>query len=265
MKRRVIAIMQARISSDRLPGKVLADINGRTMLWHVVNRLGHCKELDGIVVAIPKNDHKLHRYLHKYRFVNRKLIKHYLGSEDNVLERYYKAATFSNADVVVRITSDCPMIDPDIVDSVVKYYISHNFDYCCNTSDNKTVYEKMKSGDRNSISFQTMDGFDVEVFSFISLCNAYFNAKDKSDLEHVTPFIVRNGNIDVWKYNKELPKFHLSVNTAEDLDIVRQIFKKLGNKFTLEEAVDEFQKLNAIIQDSKKSDTREDPNIFKRI
>lgn len=234
MKNRVIAVIQARLSSVRLPGKVLLKINNKPMLWHVYNRLCKCKELDGIIVAIPKTDHKLHKYLHNAH------MKHSTGSEDNVLERYLKAATYANAGTIVRSTADCPMIDPEIVDSVVKYFKDHTYDYVCNTSDRPDIYERSK------ICQQTLDGFDVEVFSFLSLYNAHLSATSREDLEHVTPYIVRNGNVDVWKYNKQLPKFHLSVNTQEDLDLVRSIFAKLGNKFSMEEAINEFQQLTIL-------------------
>lgn len=249
MKNRVIAIIQARLQSTRLPSKVLLKINNKPMLWHVYNRLRKCKELDGIIVAIPKTDKLLHKYLHYAH------MKHVTGSEDNVLERYVRAATYTNADVIVRITADCPMIDPIIVDSVIKYFNDHTYDYVCNTNDRPDIYERSK------ICQQTLDGFDVEVFSFLSLYNAHLTATDKNDLEHVTPYIVRNGNVDVWRYDKQLPKFHLSVNTQEDLDLVRGIFAKLGNKFSMEDALNEFSKINTISGKSKEDNTLSNANF----
>jgi len=248
MKRRVIAIVQARLESTRLPNKVLLDINGKPMIWHVLNRLSRSKEIDGIVVAIPKGNPTLHQYLHKYKFIHQRLIRHVLGSPENVLSRYYKAATISNADVIVRITADCPMIDPKIVDLVVRYFNSHNYSYVCNSSDNKLVYNKV-SLSRSNVNLHTLDGFDVEVFSFFSLCNANMSAIEKFDLEHVTPYIVRNNSVDIFEYPKRFIEFHLSVNTEEDLFIIRNIFDKLGNIFSMEDAIKTYCDLKGIIHE----------------
>jgi len=236
MKHRVVAIIQARLSSTRLPNKVLLKINNKPMIWHIVNRLRKCKELDSIIVATPKGDVKLNSYL------ERNHIRHTQGSENDVLRRYLLAANRTSADIIVRVTADCPMIDPKIVDEVVKYYNDHNFDYVCNTNDNPTMFE------RANVNWQTLDGFDVEVFSYLSLYNANLQATDKNDREHVTPYIVRNGNVSVWLPGKQYPKFHLSINTSSDLELVRSIFAKLGNHFCMEDAINEFQKQSLLSQ-----------------
>jgi len=127
MSRQTVVIIQARLGSTRLPGKVLKDIFGKPMLWHMINRLKYSKEIDDIVLAIPDSpgndplkDFARGLSLHCFR-----------GSEMDVLSRYYGAATKFGARVVVRVTSDCPLIDPQIVDQVIAMHIGSNVYYKC--------------------------------------------------------------------------------------------------------------------------------------
>jgi spore coat polysaccharide biosynthesis protein SpsF len=146
-KNRIIAIIQARMGSDRLPGKVLLPIMGKPMLWHVVNRTNQSRLLNKVVVATTKKskDDIITEFCRKNG------ISCYRGEEFDVLDRYYKAAKLYKADIVVRITSDCPLVDPALLDKTIKAYI-----------------ENMKSLDGASTALKRTypRGLDIEVFSF---------------------------------------------------------------------------------------------------
>ena len=205
----IVAIIQARMSSHRLPNKVLMEINSKPMLWHVINRTMRAKHLEDIVVATTtKIEDKPITQLAKSLGV-----KAYRGSEDDVLDRYYKAATRYDADPIIRITSDCPLIDPSIIDRTIEYFFNNAVDYASHA----------------------IDGFDVEVFSCEVLAAAWVNAEDKHDREHVTPFIIRNFKTGYLAYPN--PSIHLSVDTEEDLNLVRSIYKRLGNDFGMQDVL----------------------------
>ena len=149
--KKVVAIIQARVGSTRLPGKVLKDVGGKPMLWYMIDRLKCSEELKHVVIAIPdsiEND-----LLSK--FAENIEISCFRGSENDVLSRYYGAATRFGADVVVRLTSDCPLIDPGITDKIIQTHLNLNADY---TSTNN--YPR---------------GLDVEVFNIETLKSTYIN------------------------------------------------------------------------------------------
>ena len=125
---KTIAIVQARMGSTRLPGKVLKNLKGKPILDYVIERLRLSKNIDDIVLAIPTKDKD--DVLEEY--AKEKNLNYFRGSEDDVLGRYYHAAKEYGADVVVRITSDCPLIDAEIVDSVIKKHVEGNFDFTAN-------------------------------------------------------------------------------------------------------------------------------------
>ena len=167
----VIALIQARTGARRLRNKVLLDLCGTTVLEHVVNRVSRAKTVDEVVVVttIRKEDLKI------IELMSRKGIRVLCGSEDDVLDRYYQAARLLNAQHIVRITADCPVIDADVIDQVVNCYFKCKADYCS-----------------NALSQTFPDGMDVEVFSFEALAKAWKNAKLSSQREHVTPYIRNN-------------------------------------------------------------------------
>ena len=167
----IIAIVQARMGSTRLPKKVMKEINSTPMIGMLLKRLSLSKKIEKIILATSDSD------------INQPLIKYVAsegytvetGSENNVLERFYYAAKKHHADIVVRITGDCPLIDAEIVDNVISLFLEKKLDYSSNV---------------NPPTFP--DGLDVEVLSFQSLDNAYKNALTSFDQEHVTPFIRKN-------------------------------------------------------------------------
>jgi len=208
----IIAIVQARMGSTRLPGKVLLNLEDKTVLEHVVERIRSSKYVDDIVVAttISKDDLRIVELCANLR------ISVYCGSEDDVLDRYYQAAKLFKADNVVRITSDCPVIDPKIIDDAITLHSKNDVNYTSNTL--KETYP---------------DGQDVEVFTFTSLRTAWKDAKLASEREHVTPYI-RN-NPDIFKhasleYKEDFSQKRWTLDNAEDLEFLRLIYKYLYNK-----------------------------------
>ena len=162
----IAAIVQARTGSYRFPNKVLQKIGEHPMLWHVCNRLKDCRTLNMIVVATSKQsaDRQIVDLAQRYD------VRTYVGSELDVLDRYYRCATALDIKTIVRITGDCPLIDPMIVDKAVAYYLTNKFD----------MVETTKN---------FLDGIDTEVFSYKILKEAWEKSTDVSDREHVTPYI----------------------------------------------------------------------------
>lgn len=227
--RKVVAIVQARVGSTRLPKKVLKRILGKPMLWHVINRLKKAKLIDEIVVATTQREEDELIV----RLSDESGVKSFAGSEEDVLDRYYQAAKTHKADVIVRITADCPLIDPHVVDRVVKHFLDGDFDYVSNTCVEPWAACK-----------QTYpDGLDTEVFSFNVLKNAWKEAKMQSEREHVTPYIWKQP--DVFKigrvqYSKDLSHMRWSVDYEKDLRFVREVYRRLykkGGFFNMEDVL----------------------------
>lgn len=187
----------------------MMDICGRPMLWHVINRLRHAETLDSIVVATSERrlDDKIEE------FCRSEDVPCFRGSEKDVLDRYYQAAKWIGADVIVRITADCPLIDPEVVDSVVNKYLECKCDYASN-SELRTY----------------PDGLDTEVFSFDALKRAWREARMMSEREHVTPYIRNNKTIftsaEVFQ-ERDLSSLRWTVDEPEDFDFVRNIYERL--------------------------------------
>jgi len=209
--RKVVAIIQARVGSSRLPGKVLKDVCGKPMLWHMLNRLGFSKQISDIVLAIPnsKPNNRLEEFAKEFS------IRCFRGSEEDVLARYYDAATEFGANVVVRLTSDCPLIDPRITDLVIAEHLASEVDYT--SGGNKGGFPR---------------GLDTEVFNFDALKRAYEEAKQDYEREHVTPYIYLHPEIFKLKSVEATeklrrPALRLTVDTEEDLKLIRGIFTRL--------------------------------------
>lgn len=207
---RIVAVVQARMSSTRLPGKVLAEIEGRPMLEILLTRLSLAKHLDEIVVATstldsddPISD-----------LATSMGIKVYRGSIDDVRSRYLGAAANSNADCIVRITGDCPLTDHRIVDTAIEKFKSTKSDYVSNV---------------NPPTFP--DGLDVEVFSVSALRKSVSASKSKADVEHVTPFL-RSGSFaqENLALERDLSGIRWTVDTAADMNVVRRIFGHFAPK-----------------------------------
>jgi len=221
----IVAIVQARMTSERLPGKVLMNILGKPVLWHVVTRLNGSELIEKVVVATTTNETDIPII----RFCDEMGIGVYAGSEENVLDRYYKAASHFSATVIVRITADCPLIDPKIVDRVIQYYLENKdkFDYV--STNHPTTFP---------------DGLDTEVFSFEVLEKAWKNAKKQYEREHVTPYIwdqpekFRIGNVENDEDLSATERWTLDYE--EDLEFIRAIYANLykeGKIFGMEDVL----------------------------
>ena len=204
MENMVVAIIQARMSSSRLPGKVLKKVHDRTLIEILIQRLLLSKRIDNLITAITSSASDDILAMH----LDEKGFQYFRGNEQNVLDRYYKAAIQTNASTIVRITGDCPLIDPKVVDNTIKKFFEKKVDYCSNN---------------NPPTFP--DGLDVEVFSFNALKKAHEEAVDLHDLEHVTPYIIENSNFKKFNYkNKnDLSSERWTVDDANDLVVIENI------------------------------------------
>ncbi len=224
-KKRIVAIIQARHNSSRLPGKILKKIKNQTLIEILLKRISLSKKIDKVVIATTKSkkDDSLIKILKKNK------IDFFRGEENNVLKRYYDTARKFKAEVIVRLTGDCPLIDPKIVDQVINLYLKNNVSFASNIEP--PTYP---------------DGLDVEVFSFKELRNANRHAKSKFDKEHVTPFIKYKKNIK--KINKtfrlDLSKIRLTVDEEIDFKLISNIFKNVKDikRFGIEDIVRLYKK-----------------------
>lgn len=209
---KIAIIIQARMTSTRLPGKVLMDIESKPMLWHMINRLEYSKKINDIILAIP--DTQKNNILEEFAKNNK--VKYFRGSEEDVLSRYYETAKKFKCDAVVRITADCPLIDPKIVDLVIKKHLNSGADYTSNIF--KRTFPR---------------GLDTEVFNFNTLEQVHKKSEKAYQREGVNEYIYENQRIfhlaDV--ENKEnLSHFRWTVDEMKDLEFVREIYKRLYKK-----------------------------------
>ena len=167
---KTVVIVQARMTSTRLPGKVLKEVMGKSLLEYQIERLQRAKLADGIVIATTSNDTDQPIV----ELCERLDVACFRGSEHDVLARYHDAATLHQANTVVRVTSDCPLIDPAVIDQLICFYLEHVEEYDYVTNCLKRTYPR---------------GMDVEVFSFRVLHEAFMEAVEQEEREHVTPFI----------------------------------------------------------------------------
>lgn len=232
----ICAIIQARMGSTRLPGKVMMDLCGSHVLEHVVSRLERSKFIDKIIIAttLDSNNQPI------IDFCQKNNVSYYVGSEDDVLDRYYKTAIDNNMkddDIVIRITSDCPLIDPFVVDKVIEEHISNNNDYTTNV-----------------IECTYPDGLDCEVFNFSVLKDTWVNANLSSQREHVTLYIRDNpdkfklGNV---KNDIDLSDLRWTLDEKEDFVFINEVYKNLYTKdsfFTMEDILDLLNKKPELLE-----------------
>jgi glutamate-1-semialdehyde aminotransferase/spore coat polysaccharide biosynthesis protein SpsF (cytidylyltransferase family) len=206
----IVAIIQARMGSSRFPGKTLADLDGRPMLARVVERVRRAATVDRVVVATSTAalDNPI------AEFCAQEQIPCFRGSEDDVLERFYGAAKEHGADVVVRITADCPLIDPGVIDRVVERFRRGDCDYAS-----------------NALLYTYPDGLDTEVFAMAALQQAWREAKKPSEREHVTPYL-RSGQFRAVNVENESPgePQRWTVDHPADLEFVRAVYAAFAGK-----------------------------------
>ncbi|OPX92792.1 MAG: 3-deoxy-manno-octulosonate cytidylyltransferase [Pelotomaculum sp. PtaB.Bin104] len=211
---RIIIVIQARTNSTRLPQKVLLPLNGKTILERVIDRAKKATLPDEVIIATTTQpeDEAIYGLCQSIN------VKCYRGSANDVLDRYYQVGQAEKADIIVRITSDCPLLDPQVLDQVVKAFLKYsNCDYASNTI------------------FRTYPrGLDCEVISFQALAKAHSEASFPWEREHVTPYIYRHPQLFklysvIDKKNFMHPELRFTVDTEEDYMFVRAIYHFLGN------------------------------------
>lgn len=218
---RIVAIIQARMGSTRLPGKILKKVNNRALLSYQIERLEQSQYIDEIVIAttIKKQDDLI------VDFCKGNSISYFRGSETDVLARYYEAATFFKADAIVRITSDCPIIDVQIVDKTIQHFIeSDKFEYVSNTVER--TYPR---------------GLDTEIFSYVALEKAYKEAVLERDREHVTAYFYTKPDVFSIGYIKndmDFSDYRWTVDTEEDFELIEKIIQALYDENPLFSLID---------------------------
>jgi len=214
---KIIAITQARAGSTRLPGKVLKMIGQQTLLEIHIERISKSETISQLIVATTvKPEDKL-----IFDMVSDMGIRVFRGSENDVLDRFYQAVKDEAADYIVRLTSDCPLIDAKLIDKVVRYTIENDLDYCTNTL--LTKYP---------------DGQDVEVFKFSALETAWQKGQLKSEREHVTPYIRNNSTFcggTLFKSSNFSEGFdygdlRMTVDEPQDFTLIKNLINSLGTQ-----------------------------------
>ena len=229
----ITCIIQARMGSTRLPGKTMEKITkDKRVIDFVVEQLKFSKIIEKIIVAIPDSIEDDVTYNHLLS----KKIQTYRGSLKNVLDRYYQCAKNISSSVIVRVTADCPLIDPEIVDKVITKFIKNKFDYVSNTHPRTFPY-----------------GTETEVFSFNALEKAWNETRNDFDREHVTPYFYKNPNkfsIGNVIQEKNQSNYRWTIDYNEDLELVKYIANNIIKKPILTSDI-----INLIIKN---------PNLLKR-
>ncbi|HZJ68466.1 MAG TPA: glycosyltransferase family protein [Candidatus Eisenbacteria bacterium] len=232
-------IIQARLGSTRLPGKVLLDLQGYPVLYHVFKRMQQIDDVDVVIATSQASgDDQIEEFCMKND------VACFRGSEENVLERFYQTAVNFDFDTIVRITSDCPLIDPKIAADIIDFYNNSNCDLATN-------------GGSDPANRTFPRGMDVSVFSFEVLEEAYKNARSKAEKEHVTPYIYEHKEVAYFKQDKDQSYYRLTLDTREDFELIQKIYEELykeGEIFYLKDVIDLLEKkpeLSRINQDVK--------------
>ncbi len=208
MNGKTVAIIQARMGSTRLPGKVLKTLCGYSVLSHVIERVRQAREIDDIIIAttVAEADEAIAAEALRCG------AKKFRGSIEDVLSRYYLAATENAADIVVRITSDCPLIDPHVVDEIVGFFKQGSFDIVSNAGSDmaRRTYPR---------------GLDTEVFSYEALRGAYQNADKLYQREHVTPYIYEHAaRVQYYRGDTDHSRHRWTLDTLEDWRLIEKLY-----------------------------------------
>jgi spore coat polysaccharide biosynthesis protein SpsF len=219
----LVAIIQARMTSSRLPGKVLKLILGKPMLLHQIERLQHSQMIDKLIVAISieESDDGIEQMCLDNN------IEVFRGDLDNVLDRFYQCAKPHHPEHIVRLTGDCPLADWEVVDQIIQYHLDGGHDY---TS--------------NCVPPTYPDGLDVEVMKFLALREAWECAKLPSELEHVTPYIRNNPELFStcnFEFEIDLSAYRWTVDEPNDFEFVKEIYAELyltNQQFKMKDILD---------------------------
>ena len=232
-------IIQARVGSKRLPGKILKKLDKKyNVLEYVINQLKFSKKIDKIIIAttLSKHDEVIVDFAKKHNY------EYFRGSENDVLDRFYQCAKKFNLDTIVRITSDCPLIDPNIVDQVIEKFTLTNNDYVTNIFPR--TFPK---------------GLDIEIFDFIVLTHMWKNATLPSEREHVTQFVFNNKKFKIGNFeNKQnLGNLRWTIDYEKDYEFLCKIIQKIEKRPIL---MNDVLKILNSEPDLKKINSNTDPN-----
>ena len=219
MNKKIVAIIQARMGSSRLPGKVLMPIMNKPVLWHIHHRLSCVEKIDGVHVATSylKRDDVI------ADFCKENDIKCFRGNEADVLDRFYKAATEAEADYLIRVTGDCPLVDPALIGQLIDYFFEKKLHYCGVATGAGVATEDFYG--------RFPDGLDAEIFRFSALEKAWKEADGLLYREHVTPYIwkhpkkFKNG---VLRSNgKDYSELRWTMDNHEDYEVIQSVYENL--------------------------------------
>ncbi len=239
-------IIQARMNSSRLPGKVLMKLDELTVLDYVINQIKSTTRYDKIIIATTNysDDDKIIDHL------TNNDVEIFRGESENVLDRYYQCAKKFGIDTIVRVTSDCPLIEPEILDEGITRFENEKVDYMSNNKPRTFPY-----------------GMDFEIFSFESLETAWKNAKLASEREHVTPFIFNNPekfNIGKIKNTQNFSDIRITIDRIKDLEVVRDIVSGIKERpILLKDLIKLYESSPEIFEKNK--DYEEDEGLKKSI
>lgn len=215
----IVAIIQARMGSTRLPGKVMLKVLDKELLYYQIERLKLCKCIAKIIIATStsKKDYLIEQFCQK------NLISYFRGSENNVLSRYYECALKFKVKTVIRITADCPLNDPYLLDRAIKHYLKH------------------QQYDLLSTDPSYPEGYDFDIIPFKTLSIAWKEASLPSEREHVTSYIWNNPKFKTYRFSlkKDYSFLRLAVDEKIDFEVIKkileEIYPKKGVNFTLED------------------------------
>lgn len=233
----ILAIIQARMGSTRLPGKMMMRIGGKTLVRHCIDQVKQAQNIDQVVVATTTgtDDDQL------VQEIRRSDCDFTRGSADDVLDRFYRTAQARQADVIIRINGDCPFIDPAVIDETVQFFLDHrdSYDYVSNVHPPSLP-----------------DGYDVEVCTLEALERAWKTTDMKSQREHVTTAIwefPKEYRIGVFRHDEDLSAIRIVADEEEDLVLLREIYAKLNGKpINLMNVIDIIREHPELLETNKK-------------
>jgi spore coat polysaccharide biosynthesis protein SpsF len=213
---KIACIIQARVGSTRLPNKILIKVVNKELLIHVIERVLNARKVDQVIVATTTKpgDDRTVKLIENY---NNDRVTVFRGSEEDVLDRYYRAAEDNNADVIIRITSDCPLVDWELIDLMVSKFVDGNYDYVSNVLTKRTFPR----------------GLDTEVLSFEALKKMWESCTLERYREHVTSYILENpslfNTLNI-EQERDLSDLRWTVDEEDDLKLIRIIYDELVDK-----------------------------------
>lgn len=229
---KIVAIIQARMGSTRLPGKIMMDLAGRPLLMHVVNRVCASRGIDEVIVATTTKD--LDDVVE--RFCQEHSVKCFRGDEQDVLNRFYQTAKDHVADIIIRVTADCPLLDPQLLSAMIEQFVRRTaervrVDYLSNTL--KRTYPR---------------GLDAEIFSFAALEKAWKEARQPEDREHVTSYIWKHPEhfyLQNYSQREDLSFHRWTVDVKEDLAFIQLVYTALYQPQAIFSTIEVLKFLNA--------------------